>query len=375
MIGVGLLFYHTHPRPSETPDVRTPDVVPAVEVSNEPSGSAGQTASLHHATPVARPSTDFHEDRIRAAAPVAPAPVAAAAHSSPALAEGRGGSGGSRDLDQAFDGVQQAQQQVVAQHEADRQQAVVPPAADQQAGTADRYRSGYAQVAVDSPPQDNSVANHGGTTATLAAPDPSTVGSLGNSIGSAPTTVANVNSELNTARESGSNGAPGRAPSANAAPARVANMQDDATRNRTLFDNATRMELQGQLEDARAQLQMVRGPAADITRAQAEIAQLNLRIQQRTNSTVNQVATAQAAAATPPAATPPPPTANVAAPPVNATPAQSGYAGGGSTYPGSSTASGSNVPSSIRRGAAHHPTRRSTPAPMPAAEFDNANSL
>lgn len=73
-IGVGLVFYQTHPRPSETQDDRVPDVVPAVEVTGSPAvrpGTAPQTVSRRPPVGLAtgRSSSVEREDRSRVSPP------------------------------------------------------------------------------------------------------------------------------------------------------------------------------------------------------------------------------------------------------------------------------------------------------------------
>ena len=84
MIGVGLIFYQSHPRPTDAQDDRVPDVVPAVEVTASPGNAptaAGNPARL--AGPATAHASE-HEDRYRAYAnPTAPA--SAGAHADPSV--------------------------------------------------------------------------------------------------------------------------------------------------------------------------------------------------------------------------------------------------------------------------------------------------
>lgn len=94
MIGVGLIFYQTHPRPSETPDDRVPDVVPAVEVSAAPAARPGpvtpaaarRSASAAQATRV-QPMETPERGRVATGSPAAVPPAAQRVESDLAAAE------------------------------------------------------------------------------------------------------------------------------------------------------------------------------------------------------------------------------------------------------------------------------------------------
>ncbi len=73
MIGVGLIYYQTHPRPTDAQDDRVPDVVPASEV---PNGTGARAARETNTTTTVRPGARVPAQVVRPAGPaVAVAPT------------------------------------------------------------------------------------------------------------------------------------------------------------------------------------------------------------------------------------------------------------------------------------------------------------
>lgn len=96
MIGVGLIFYQSHPRPTDAQDDRVPDVVPAVEVTASPANSQTAENRARLATAGSQRAPEHEEPRYRAYAN--PSTASANARTDPALqrerlqqAQGRAG--------------------------------------------------------------------------------------------------------------------------------------------------------------------------------------------------------------------------------------------------------------------------------------------
>ncbi len=110
MIGVGLLFYQSHPRPTDAQDDRVPDVVPAAEVTGSPANNQSANGAPRPLPPGTAPTRGVERDdnRSRGYAQPQAAPVANA-----------------RSVGGSLERAQQAQAEAQAGAQA---RAVAPPA-------------------------------------------------------------------------------------------------------------------------------------------------------------------------------------------------------------------------------------------------------